>query len=169
MDTLFDLPAHALLIHAPIVLLPLAAVATIVLAARPGWRRSAGWWMVGGLSVVALLVYLAKSSGEQLDDAFAGAVDVSTHEQLADTTFVLTLVWLAAYTALVAVDRRTGQPEAGRSAERPAAALSDQPVAVLLLSAASVALAVLASVWLVRTGHEGSRVVWEPTMDFLEF
>jgi preprotein translocase subunit SecG len=164
MDTLFDLPAHAFLIHAPIVLLPLAAVVTIVLAVRPAWRRAAGWWMVGGLALVGLLVFLAKSSGEELDAAFAGAVDVSEHEQLANTTFVLTLVWLVAYAVLVAVDHRADTSSAGGEVS-----LRAQPVGVLLLSGASVVLAVLATVWLVRTGHEGSRVVWEPTMDFLEF
>ena len=41
-DQLFDLPAHPLLIHAPIVLLPIAAILTIVLAFKPAWRRRAG-------------------------------------------------------------------------------------------------------------------------------
>lgn len=163
MDTLFDLPAHTFLIHAPIVLLPLAAIATLVLAAKPGWRRAAGWWMVAALGVVAVLVFLAKSSGEAFDDALAGAVDVSTHEQLANTTFVLTLIWLAVYTVLVAADRRPV------SADPTPVGFRSQPVVVLALSAASAVLAVLAAVWLVRTGHEGSRVVWEPTMDFLDF
>ncbi len=163
MDTLFDLPAHALLIHAPIVLLPSMAIGAVVLAIVPAWRRAVGWWSVAAVGLLAVLLYLAKTSGESLDDAFAGAVDVSTHEQLANTTFVLTLVWLA-LTVLVVVGDRRFLPAGG---SRPT--LRDEPPAVLALTAAWVVLAVLATVWLVRTGHEGSRVVWEPTMDFLDF
>ena len=162
MDTLFDLPAHTLLIHAPIVLLPLAAVATVVLAVRPGWRRSVGWWPVVGSAVLTVRVFLAKSSGEAFDEALAGAVDVGTHEQLGNTTFVLTLIWLGVTAVVVALD----QTAVGVTA-RPG--LLAQSPAVLAVSAAWVLVAALATIWLIRTGHEGARLVWEPTMDVLDF
>ena len=84
-DKLFDLPAHPLLIHAPIVLLPIAAIATVVLVVKPAWRARAGWWMVGSLFVIVVLLFGAKESGEALIAAYdrangAGAVDISKAE-----------------------------------------------------------------------------------------
>jgi preprotein translocase subunit SecG len=150
METVFGLPAHMLAIHAPIVLLPLAAIATVVLAVVPRWRRAAGWWMVGAIALVAVLVFLAKWSGEALDDAFDGAVDVSRHADLANATFILTLMWLVTFVALAIVGRFEAPPAAG-----------------YLLSGLTAAMAVLALVWLVRTGHEGTEVVWKATTDDL--
>ncbi len=46
MDTVFGLPTHPLAVHGPVVLLPLVALATVVLAVRERWRSRAGWWPV---------------------------------------------------------------------------------------------------------------------------
>ncbi|MBC8092563.1 MAG: hypothetical protein H7Y15_11605, partial [Pseudonocardia sp.] len=42
MLTLDGVPLHPLVIHAVVVLLPLAAVGTLAMAVRPVWRRSLG-------------------------------------------------------------------------------------------------------------------------------
>ena len=42
INNLFGLPAHPLLVHAPIVLVPLCLVAAIFMAAKPEWRRRFG-------------------------------------------------------------------------------------------------------------------------------
>ncbi len=39
INSLFGLPAHPLVVHAAVVLLPLAAIATILTAAIPASRR----------------------------------------------------------------------------------------------------------------------------------
>ena len=39
METLFGLPAHMFLIHAPIVLLPIVASVSVAVAVVPRWRR----------------------------------------------------------------------------------------------------------------------------------
>ena len=150
METVFGLPTHMFAIHAPIVLLPIAAIATVVLAVVPRWRRLVGWWMVGAIALVAVLVFVARRSGEALDDAFDGAVDVSRHADLANATFILTLLWLVTFVALALVGR------------------FDAPLAAgYLLSGLTAAMAVLALVWLVRTGHEGTEVVWKATTEDL--
>lgn len=150
METFFGLPAHMFAIHAPIVLLPIAALGTVALAVVPRWRRAAGWWMVGAIGLVAALVFAAKRTGETLDDAFDGAVDVSTHADLANATFVLTILWLVAYAGLTLSGRREASPAID-----------------YLLSGLSAGLAVLALVWMVRTGHEGTEVVWKTTTEDL--
>lgn len=164
MDTLFGLPAHSLLIHAPIVLLPIAAFATVVLAARPAWRARASWWMVAALFSVVAMLYLAKDSGEAFEAAFDGAVDVDRHSDLANTTFVLTVLWFLAYTALVGYEhmqRRRVPSTAG------AAGRAGEPIPAVTYGLAALAsvLAILATIWLIRTGHEGTDVVWGGTTD----
>jgi preprotein translocase subunit SecG len=165
-DQLFDLPSHPLLIHAPIVLLPIAAIATVVLAVKPRWRERAGWFPLAGVVVVTVLLFFAKESGESFTEAFdsafgAGAIDIGEHERLGNMTFVLTLVWLVALLALTVWEfvQRRGRvaADAGTST-----AVADNPYITYVLCAFASVFAVLATVWLIRTGHEGADVVWSP-------
>jgi uncharacterized membrane protein len=165
-DKLFDLPAHPLLIHAPIVLLPIAAIATVVVAAKPAWRARASWWMVGALFVIVVLLFGAKESGEALIEAYdrangEGAVDISKHQDLAETTFLMTLAWFAVFGLLTVLERvkrvRVGFLEA------VASNIKDRQT----VAAVAAVLGILATVWLIRTGHEGARSVWGPRVDIL--
>jgi hypothetical protein len=170
-DTLFGLPAHPLLTHAPIVLLPIAAFVTIVLAINQRWRRRAGWLLFAGVFVVTILLFAAKQSGESFNDAFdsafgAGSIDIDRHEELGNMTFVLTLVWLAAVLALTVwdvVQRRAATSAAAADRDAEAAVAVNAYVSWTLGALASVC-AVLATVWLIRTGHEGADVVWSPVV-----
>lgn len=166
METLFGLPAHALLIHAPIVLLPIAALATVVFAIRPAWRARAHWWMVGAIGAVVVMVFMARQSGQAFEAAFDGAVDVDRHASLANTTMVLTLLWFVAYAALVGAEfaRRRAAP----ASVGAAGAAEPQPLPSAFtagLAALAAVLAIAATIWLIRTGHEGTDVVWGPTSD----
>ena len=167
MDTLFGAPAHVLLIHAPIVLLPVAALATIVFAVRPAWRSRAGWWMVGALAAVVAMVFAAKESGEALDEAFDGAVDVTRHAELADTTFVLTLLWFAVYAALIGYEFVQSRRPAPASLSADAQESGSFPFVTWGLATVSAVLALLAAIWLIRAGHEGVDVVWGETTDVI--
>jgi len=165
-DTLFDLPAHPLLIHAPIVLLPIAAIATVVLAVRPAWRARANWWMLGGLFLTLVLLFSAKESGEALIDAYdrangEGAVDISEHQSLAETTFIMTVVWFIVFGVSTAFERveRIGSGALQSVANNVAAR---QALAVI-----AAVLGVLATIWLIRTGDAGAKSVWGPRMDIL--
>ncbi len=167
-DQLFDLPAHPLLIHAPIVLLPIAAIATIVLAIKPDWRQRAGWFPLIGIFVVTVLLFGAKESGEALSEAYdsaygEGAKDLEQHVSLADMTFFMTLAWLLVTLALTVWEFR--RRRAATAAEEGGDVVaSANPYVSYVLSALATLLAVLATIWLIRTGHEGADVVWSPQM-----
>jgi hypothetical protein len=47
MDTLFGLPAHPLLVHMPIVLIPLAAIGVVVMLIKPAWHQRYRWVVLG--------------------------------------------------------------------------------------------------------------------------
>jgi len=73
-DTIDGLPVHALVVHAVVVLLPLMAVLTIVVAVRRGLRERYSWWVLAGNVVVAGLTLVAKQSGEALRASLGGQI-----------------------------------------------------------------------------------------------
>jgi uncharacterized membrane protein len=149
MEQLFGLPAHPMMVHAPVVLVPLLTLACVTVAVRPGWRARLSPWLVAASVVSFVATMLAMKSGEKFDKLLQGQVDISKHESLAGTTRLFVLVLLVVLVAAAVVDRR--RPADGAE---PAANVS------LALSWVAVVVAVLATVWMVRTGHEGARLVW---------
>ena len=145
-DTIFGLPTHTIVVHAVVVLVPVAALATIAVALRPRWRERYASWMVlvNGLAVV--ITYVARQSGQKLFarlDSIGGAGVAAHHRQLglALIWFVLVFFGLSVATWLVARSRDTG----------PA------PTIVAVLTAVAAAI-VLYEV--IRVGHSGTQAVW---------
>ena len=106
METLFGLPAHPLLVHVPVVLVPLAAIAVIAMAIRPKWLRTFGPIVAAMAGVGFIGTLLAASSGEELEDTRRAAGEtisktLNDHAELGDTSqafcaifFVLLLAWV---------------------------------------------------------------------------
>ncbi len=65
-DTIAGLPIHPLVVHAVVVLLPLACLATIAVAVRPSWRRFAPALAVLNAAVM-VAAFVAVQSGESLE------------------------------------------------------------------------------------------------------
>ena len=84
LDTIFGLPVYPLLVHATVVIVPLAAAAVALAALWPRFRAWAGFLPLL-LSVVALvLVPLSTSSGESLEERVPEAALVERHAQMAE-------------------------------------------------------------------------------------
>lgn len=137
--TITGLPLHPLVLHAVVVLLPLMALLTVLVAVRKGWRERVAWWVVLGNAVILGLTVLTKESGEDLQKSLGGQV-AQEHGQIGSLLPVFALVMLVA-SAAVAVTRRHR---------------SLGPVAVIVSILASAA----AVFWTVRTGDSGARAVW---------
>jgi uncharacterized membrane protein len=67
LEKLFGLPAHPLLVHIPVVLVPLAAIIAIVFAFKPAWLDRFGWGLVALAGMGAVGAILAAGSGEGLE------------------------------------------------------------------------------------------------------
>lgn len=159
MKTLFDIPAHPLFVHAPIVLLPILAIVAIVAAVRPGVAQRLGIWLPLSSLVVFVMVLLAMQSGEELYDVVVeekgSALD--KHVDLANTTRVLAFGMLVATGAMWFWARRSARAAGATSAE---GTTRRDPV-MLGIAAVVIVLSALSTVWLVRTGHEGARIHWK--------
>lgn len=147
MKTIFDLPAHPLFVHFPVVLIPLTAAAAVVLAARPGWRPRYTTPLAIAAFIAAASTVLASRSGDELNAELKDRIGdlAEKHQDLGETTVILTIVFFVAVAAVAVADRRiTGRANLMR-------------VAMVL----TAVIAVAATVWTIRTGHEGARIVWE--------
>src|SRR4051812_14465522 len=94
MLTVDGIPAHPLVVHAVVVLLPLAAVGTLLVVARPAWRRQLGVWVLllalGGVAAVPV----ATQTGEQLEHAIGGSELIAIHEERAETLLIPAVIFL---------------------------------------------------------------------------
>jgi len=178
LDTVFGLPTHALVVHAVVVLLPLAALGAVAVALVPALRRRYGT-LVGLLTVAAVgSVPVATESGERLfarQSARFGPADVTEaglmerHRELGEGLLPWALVLLAGVALVLVPPLLARRPErvpvaAGRPLAMPgpdtAAAGWTKPVA-LLGAAVTLVGAVLTVVMVVRIGHAGSEAAWE--------
>jgi hypothetical protein len=140
-DTVAGLPVHVLAVHAVVAGVPLLALATVLVAARPRWRARFGWYVVAADLALVAVVWFTTRAGHALQARLGGQVALE-HGRLGDRMpwFALALAGAAVLAALVG--RRRG--------------------ALGLLAVAAVAVTAAASVvWVVLTGHSGSAAVWE--------
>jgi uncharacterized membrane protein len=160
--SLGGLPAHPLLVHIPVVLLPLAAILAIVMLFRPAWLRTFGWFVVGLAGVGFLGAIFAASTGEELEDTRRAAGETISatlrdHAEEGDAVqlyagifFVLMLAWV-----LFAWWRR-------RAGEERATAVARKPkVVATVLAALAILAGAMTTVSVTITGHNGAKSVWE--------
>lgn len=140
-DTVDGLPLHPLVVHAVVVLLPLAVLGTVAVVLKPSWRRSHGWLLVACTAVATALIPIATSSGEAFEKRVG---DPGRHAQLGDQLIWFAVPLLVLDLVLVVVARWREAPK-----------LLVGGVAVLALAAA-----VANGVQVYRVGESGARAAW---------
>ncbi|NNE74993.1 MAG: hypothetical protein HKN26_15110 [Acidimicrobiales bacterium] len=152
MTEIFDRPTHVLLLHYPVVMIPLSCLAAILLALRPAWRRQYGWALVGLTFTVLVSTILTVASGEAFAEAAKLEKAVERHAELGEATRIFVVGLFLAVLGLVGF---------GRYADRQGDEMATNAKAVTAgLVAATLAFSVLSTVWVIRTGHEGVRVTY---------
>ena len=154
VNDLFGLPAHPLVVHAAVVLLPLAAAGTVVVALVPRSRRHYAP-VVAALALVATVaVGLAQQSGESLEERVDRTDLVRDHTSQGETV----LPWAIALT-VAAVAVAAAGPLSRRVGKVP-----DRAVTIVLVLVASVT-AVGATWTVVDVGHSGAKAAWSDVED----
>src|SRR5688572_23754632 len=125
IDEILGLPAHPLIVHAVIALVPAAAALTVLAALWPAARRRIGWLGVV-LAVAALVsVWVAEGSGEKLEDRIEETELVEDHTAIGDQLLLPAIALVAGAVLVTAV---------GRQRTRPAGAAVSALVAVVALA-----------------------------------
>ncbi len=149
IEELFGLPAHPLVVHAAVFLVPLAAVATIVCAAVPRLRRHVAPVVLAVAIVAVVAVGLAQGSGEELEERVEETELVEEHTEQGEQVLPWAIgvaVAAAAVTAMPVLLRRR------------------QGSSTRAVTAVVVALSLIAGVgatWtVVDVGHSGAKATW---------
>ena len=106
LDTIGGIPLHPLIVHAVVVLVPLASLLLLLAAVSPRIRHWAGILTPITATLALVMVPLATQSGEALEKRVDASPALEEHTELGDSLlyFVLTLAILA--WALWFLDRR---------------------------------------------------------------
>ncbi|PKH39067.1 hypothetical protein SAMN05192575_103234 [Nocardioides alpinus] len=146
-------PLHPLIVHAVVVLGPLAALTGLAYAAVPRWRWLLRWPLVVLAVVTAVAAVLAAQAGESLLESRPQLAPlVEEHEELGELLRTVSLGY-AVFAALAAwALGGVSALASGRGARETRFGI---PVAVLL-AAASVGLMVV----IYLAGDSGAQAVW---------
>lgn len=159
MDKLFGLPAHPLLVHVPVVLVPLAGLAALAMLIRPRWLDRYGWWLLGLSGVGMIGAILAAGSGEELEGSVKRSSLLDKHAELGDTAQAVSIAFFVVVAVIVL----------GRYLLRR----SDASLAQWLRTTTGAAVCALivflggaaATFTVVRAGHQGAEVTWHDVND----
>jgi hypothetical protein len=157
MGTINGLPAHILLVHAIVVLLPIAALLLVPTAIWPSARRRlAGPNAILSVLVVAL-VPVTTSAGEWLEHRVTETALLRDHTELGDTA-----IWAALPVALLAVAIWWRQREAdGIATARQRTYLAPESATISrIVIALTVVIAGFAVYDTYRIGDSGAKASW---------
>jgi hypothetical protein len=141
VETILGLPAHPLVVHLAVVLLPLAAIGGLIMGLAPRFSVRFGPLIVAvaGGGVVAAIA--ARLTGERLSETIPAP---EAHVQAGNLLPLGAAVYFVLVLALWLLDRR------GRRA------LGAQILAVLV-----IVTAILLTGWVALAGHTGAESVWQ--------
>ena len=147
-SSISGIPLHPLVVHAVVVLLPLAALGVAAVALVPAWRRSYATLVLVVTAVATLTVPLATTSGEDLEERVPETGLVERHAELGDTVlwFAVPLLLVAVALWWVARQERMGRPVARWAA--------------VAVSVVGVIAALAVTVQVVLVGHSGAKAAW---------
>lgn len=150
--SIFGLPAHPLIVHAAVVLVPVAAIGLILVALISRGRR----WYAPLVLVFALgalgSVALAQGSGEALEERVNETELVEEHTEMGESV----MPWAVGVAVLSAVV--AAEPLIRRRRETLPAAFGIGVVVLSLISGVGATASVF------RVGHSGAKAAWDGEM-----
>ncbi len=160
ISSIAGLPAHPLLVHAAVILVPLAVIALAVTGWKAAWRRNYSLPVaiiaVGG----AVFAFLAKESGEPIEHSVKEAARAAgtqarfgDHPEQGDTAFVFAVVFALSAVAVWAIDRYRERFSLPKQSGLIAYGVALVPGALALVT---IAIA----------GHSGAKLVWKDVGSF---
>jgi uncharacterized membrane protein len=148
-STIFGLPAHPLVVHAVVVLVPLSALAGLVVSVWPAARERYAPLALGVATLALISVPLATHTGEQLEGHVHPSAFVERHTAMADGLLpFVALLWLALAVLVLARWLRKSREVSWARYLAGAAAV------------VTVAGAAASGIQVARIGDSGARAAW---------
>ena len=155
INTLAGLPAHALLVHAAVVLVPLATIALAATGWKAAWRKTYSLPVAILAMAGAVFAFLAKQTGEPLQhslrvagEAAGQQVRFGDHPEQGDTAFFFAMVFGFVAVAFWAIDRYREKWDLPKWSPMAAYGVALIPAALALIT-------------MVVAGHSGATLVWK--------
>lgn len=168
MDELLGLPAHPLVVHAPVVLLPLAVLGVAAMMVRPVWHARVRWPVLMITAAGTLGAIVAAGTGEGLEERVEDGASrdarrlIRDHADAGETARTLAIVFFVAVLAYVVVpwflERRARRAAGSTEAADATASAPSWLRPVLMVFVAATAVGSLITI--VDAGHSGADSVW---------
>jgi uncharacterized membrane protein len=147
----FGLPAHPLLLHVPVILVPLAGLAALALVTRPAWIERHGL-PAGAVAVAATAAtILTVGAGEAFREDRGGGgggpagetARLNEHAESGDTLRILVILFTLGFVGWMYTHRRRLSGPAS-----------------IALRVGVAALGIASIFFVIRTGHLGAELTW---------
>ncbi|GLY33820.1 DUF2231 domain-containing protein [Kineosporia sp. NBRC 101731] len=160
-DTVAGLPLHPLIVHASVVMIPIAAITVLGSALSARFRGWAGPVPLL-LTAASLVLYpISTESGESLEQVVGHEPLIEKHAELADGL----LPWLIVLAvAAVAVTWCWWRERSERSEGRDEQDSTTGRVVLVAVAALSLVAAIGTGQQVVRIGHSGAESAWGDTV-----
>jgi hypothetical protein len=155
LNDIFGIPAHPLIVHAVVVLVPLAAIGAVAVVLSPWVRAHVGWLVAATAVLNVLLVPLATGSGESLEERVDETALVEKHTEIGEQLLPRVIALAVAIVAFMVFARVAARRPAGTPAPAWGA-----PWVNIVLVAVTVLAATGALVQVARIGHSGAKASW---------
>ena len=169
MERLFDLPAHPLLVHFPVVAIPVVSLLGIWIALSPSARKQYGLVVLITAVITFVATFLAVESGKALADAFQlGDENIGNHKSLGELLRVFVFVLTVCIAGVVFLGDRTYEKrqaavdaQVDTDSETESASSPPSTALTTAMRVGAVVFGLLSIVWVIRTGHSGAESVWD--------
>ena len=157
--SIFGLPAHPLIVHATVVMVPLAAFAVLLHTFVPAARTRLGLTTPLAALVAVGLVPLSTSSGEALQQQVGHSALIQRHTELADGLLPW-VIGLLVVAVLLTVRDRLARRTRDATATAPARRSLDLVLRPAVIGLLAVVAVVGTTQQVVRIGHSGAQAAW---------
>ncbi len=155
ISTVFGIPAHPLIVHAVVVLVPLAALGAIAVVVWPFARAHIGWLVAVAAMLNIVLIPLATGSGESLEEKVAETALVNAHVEMGEQLMPWVIILAVGIVAFMWLARSASRRSTDAAPPAWAAPWVSIALAVVTVIAACGALVQVA-----RIGHSGAKASW---------
>jgi ABC-type branched-subunit amino acid transport system permease subunit len=150
LTTIWGLPAHALLVHAIVVLAPLTAALEILCGFWPAARRRLVWLVLALAAGTLVLTPITTEAGEWLKHQRGANVSpiLQEHAERGDWMIYFSVALLVVAVALAVLHWLEGRSDKRRTA------------ATVVVAIIALVVGVSSIVTVARIGHSGAESVW---------